>query len=71
MNNTTGYLTSFAATYQLEGVTKSQALRAAEKVQHAIQLALEEVLAEVSDTNAKSRVLCVRVERRGELVEEY
>lgn len=71
--NTAGYLTSFAATYQIEGVTEDQAARIAAEVQTALQDALANLATEQSTTaaTANARVLAVRVERRGALVEEY
>lgn len=70
---TTGYLTSFAATYQIEGVTEAHAARIAAAVQTALLKALTNLATEESTTaaTANARVLAVRVERRGELVEEY
>lgn len=70
---TAGYLTSFAATYQIEGVTEDQAARIAAEVQTALQDALANLANEKSTTaaTANARVLEVRVERRGALVEEY
>lgn len=69
----TGYLTSFAATYQIEGVTEDQAARIAAEVQTALQDALANLANKKSTTaaTANARVLAVRVERRGALVEEY
>lgn len=70
---TTGYLASFAATYQIEGVTEAQAARIAAAVQTALQAALTNLANEEATTaaTANARVLAVRVERRGALVEEY
>ncbi|MBN7559807.1 Uncharacterised protein [Mycobacteroides abscessus subsp. massiliense] len=70
---TTGYLTSFAATYQIEGVAEAQAARIAAAVQTALQAALTNLANEEATTadTANARVLAVRVERRGALVEEY
>ncbi|CPV56614.1 hypothetical protein [Mycobacteroides abscessus] len=70
---TTGYLTSFAATYQIEGVTEAQAARIAAAVQTALQAALTNLANEEATTaaTANARVLAVRVERHGPLVEEY
>lgn len=74
---TTGYLTSFAATYQIEGVTEAQAARIAAAVQTALQAALQAALTNLANeeattaATANARVLAVRVERCGALVEEY
>lgn len=70
---TTGYLTSFAATYQIEGVTEEQAARIAAEVKTALEAAFANLAAEAATTAATpdARVLEVRVERRGFLVEEY
>ncbi|SII07368.1 Uncharacterised protein [Mycobacteroides abscessus subsp. abscessus] len=70
---TTGYLTSFAATYQVEGVTEAQAAQIAATVQTALQAALTNLANEEATTaaTANARVLAVRVERHGALVEEY
>lgn len=70
---TTGYLTSFAATYQIEGVTEAQAARIADAVQTTLQGALANLANEEATTaaTANARVLAARVERRGALVEEY
>ncbi|WP_255800891.1 hypothetical protein [Mycobacteroides abscessus] len=69
----TGYLTSFAATYQIEGVTEAQAARIAAAVQTALRAALTNLANEEATTaaTANARVLAVRVERHGALVEEY
>lgn len=71
--NTAGYLTRFAATYQIEGVTEAQAARIAAAVQTALQSALTNLANEEATTaaTANARVLAVRVERQGFLVEEY
>lgn len=66
---TTGYLSSFAATYQIEGVTEAQAAAVAARVKQALAAAFEEIAAEQAGPEA--RVLAFRVETRGSLVEEY
>lgn len=70
---TTGYLSSFAATYQIEGVTEAQAARIAAEVKTALLKALTNLATEEATTAAtrNARVLAVRVETRGSLVEEY
>lgn len=69
----TGYLTSFTTTYQIEGVTEAQATRIAAAVQTALQASLANLANEEATTaaTANARVLAVRVERHGALVEEY
>ncbi|MBP3086929.1 hypothetical protein [Mycolicibacterium fortuitum] len=71
--NTAGYLTSFAATYQVEGVTEAQAAAVAARVQQALTQALEELATTIAfdEAGRDRRVLAVRVERQGALVEEY
>lgn len=68
-----GYLTTFSATYQVEGVTEAQAARIAAEVQTALRDALANLANKKSTTaaTADARVLAVRVERQGALVEEY
>ncbi|KAB7761197.1 hypothetical protein [Mycolicibacterium mucogenicum] len=68
--STTGYLTSFAATYQLEGVTEHQAKRIASQVQAALESTLADLVGQFAPGSAAT-VLHARVETRGSLVEEY
>lgn len=72
-SSTTGYLTSFSATYQVECVTEAQAASVAARVQLALTQALEELATTIAfdEAGRGRRVLAVRVERRGALVEEY
>ncbi|MFA5712281.1 hypothetical protein [Mycolicibacterium sp.] len=67
----TGYLTSFAVTYQIEGVDADVAARIAAGVQRALETNLPEMIAAAAEAGADRRVLGIRVERRGALVEEY
>lgn len=71
--NTTGYLTSFAVTYQVEGVTEAHAAVVAARVQQELANALEELATTIAfdEAGGDRRVLAVRVERQGALVEEY
>lgn len=72
-SNDVGYLTSFAATYQVEGVSEAQAAAVAARVQAALASALEELATThaFDEAGPGRRVLAVRVEHRGALVEEY
>lgn len=71
--NTAGYLSSFTATYQVEGVTEAQAAAVATRVQQALAQAVEELATTIAfdEAGRGRRVLAVRVERNGALVEEY
>lgn len=76
-----GYLTSLAITYQVEGVTGEQAARIAAAVERTLATNLPELLGAAAEAPVQAqgqridwtdrKVLAVRVERRGALVEEY
>ena len=68
-----GYLTSFAAMYQVEGVTEAQAATIASRVQQALTHALDELATTIAfdEAGRDRRVLAVRVEARHHAPEEY
>lgn len=70
---TTGYLTSFAAVYQVEGVTQAQAIAIASRVQQALTNALDEIATTIAFDEAghDRKVLAVRVDSRFHKPEEY
>lgn len=72
---TTGYLTSFIATYQVEGVAERDAEQIAVRVQGALADQLEKLVSEiardVAATSRDRRVAHVRVAQGGALVEAY
>ncbi len=79
-SGTTGYLTSFALTYQIEGVTEEQAARIAAAVKRTLETNVSELIGAAAESpvqtdsrriDADRKVLAVRVETRGSLVEEY
>lgn len=70
----TGYLTSFAVSYQLEGVTAEEAAHIADTVQRTLATNLPDLIgylanAQVDGTDRK--VLAVRVEAQQRRPEEY
>ncbi|SKV05589.1 Uncharacterised protein [Mycobacteroides abscessus subsp. bolletii] len=70
---TTGYLTSFAAAYQVEGVTQPEATAIASRVQQALTNALDEIATTIAFDEAghDRKVLAVRVVARCHKPEEY
>lgn len=76
-----GYLSSFAVTYQIEGVTEAQARAIAAAVERTLNTNLAELIGAAAEAPvlragwqrdwADRAVLGVQVERRGDLVEEY
>ncbi|WP_100523080.1 hypothetical protein [Mycobacteroides abscessus] len=68
-----GYLTSFAAAYQVEGVTEEQAVAIESRVRQALASTLEELATTIAFDVAgiDRRVLAVRVDAQHHAPEGY